>query len=97
MATEITFSHVKSLVENHIGMPVQTDMFWGLKEVFVPHKDNRSTHFRLFRNIQRTSTRAKPHKKDRGHLITNDDVRPIIWHLTTTGEMPLGSYKVIPG
>lgn len=97
MATEIKFSEVKTIIENYIGMPLATDMFWGSKEIFVPHKDKRTTHFRLFRNMARKSTRIKPHKKDNGNVLTNEDVKPAIWHLTTIHEMPLGSYKVIPG
>lgn len=97
MAKEITFSEVKKTIEEYIGMELGVDMFWGTAPIFVPHKDKRSTHFRMFTNLARKSTRLKPHKKDNGNVLRNEDVKPAIWHLTTIHKLPLGAYKVIPG
>ena len=92
----ITFKDLKKFAERETGIPLNTDIFWGLHEMFVYPPKMERVHFRLFTNLKRKSYKGKYHKKDNGHTLTVDMVRPIVHHFQRTGVFPLGAVKVIP-
>jgi hypothetical protein len=97
MADIITFSTLKQFVEQTVGNPLNTDMFWGTHEIVVYPLENRKAFFRVFDNLGRTSTRKKPHKKDNGHTLKMDMVHKIVHHYQTIKTFPQGKIRVIPG
>ena len=97
MADIITFSTLKQFVEQTVGNPLNTDMFWGTHEIVVYPLENRKAFFRVFDNLGRTSTRKKPHKKDNGHTLKMDMVHKIVHHYQTMQKFPQGKIRVIPG
>lgn len=92
----ITFTDLRLFAEREAGIPLNVDMFWGTKEVVVYPPKMERVHFRLFRNLRRTSFKGKYHKKDNGHTLTLDMVRPLIHHFQKTKVFPLGAVTVIP-
>ena len=92
----ITYKDLKLFAEQECGISLNTDMFWGTSEIFVYPPSRERVYFRLFTNLKRTSKKGKYHKKDNGHCLTVDMVRPLVHHFQKTKVFPLGAVKVIP-
>ncbi len=92
----ITYHDLQLFAEQEAGIKLNVDMFWGTQTITVYPPDMEQVHFRLFRNLRRTSHKGKYHKKDNGHTLTLDMVRPLIHHFQKLKVFPLGAVKVIP-
>jgi len=92
----LTYAKVKELVDNYTGIITNTDLFWGMYPITIYPPKMEKTYFRLFENIARKSTRVKPHKKDRGHLLISSDLTKIIHHFQKMKVIPLGKVEIVP-
>lgn len=91
----ITYSTLKKFIDREVGYSTNTDLFWGIGEVKVYPPKRENLHFNLFKNLKRTSTKQKPHKRDKGHTIITSDVPKFVQHFQKLGIFPKGLITVI--
>ena len=92
----ITYDTLRKFAERECGIPLNVDLLWGLDEKVVYPAKTERVYFRLFTNLKRTSHKGKYHKKDNGHTLTMDMVKPLIHHFQRTKVFPLGAVTVKP-
>lgn len=97
MVDIITFSTLKKFVEQKVDRPLNTDIFWGTHEVVVWPQKMERIHINLLNNLERVSSRKKPHKKDNGNTLKMDMVTKLVHHFQTLKVFPQGKIRVIPG
>lgn len=92
----IKYETLKKFAERECGIPLNVELMWGMAEKIVYPAATERVYFRLFTNLRRTSHKGKYHKKDNGHTLTMEMVRPLIHHFQKVKIFPLGAVKIVP-